>query len=328
MDNSALVVKENKLLSPLTAGVRGITSPSVKYLMSLQSKESRITMRYHLNKVAALCGQGSEHQFVDWSIMNSELVMLIRSKLVEDGLAPTTINAILCAIRKTCEFLFLDNGLSAEDLKRIELVRNIKATRLRPDRELNSKEIKAYVAFCESRGLSGLRDKAIFLLMLSTGIRRSECANLKLKDLDLNKTRIVINGKGQKQRLAAPNDEIITLLKEYIEEVRYEANENEYLFVGFTKSDEPKVTKDNSDPKGLEKTSINYIFTERAKNAGIKPFKPHDLRRTFATKLLRDGADLTLVQHLLGHENFATTVLYDLRKSEEALELGRNHSVY
>lgn len=327
MEYSGLVRKENNSLPTDFSGVNEITSPSVKYLMSLQSKESRITMRYHLNKVSAMCGQGSKHQFTDWSIMNSELVMLIRSKLVDDGLAPTTINAILCAIRKTCEFLFIDKRMSAEDLKRIELVKNIKGTRLRPDRELNSSEIQTYVAYCETQGLSGLRDKTVFLLILGTGIRRSECVNIKIKDVDLDKGTILINGKGSNQRLAAPNDDILELLKEYIEETRYEATEDEYLFVGFTKNDEPKITKGGEYPKGLEKTSLNYIFSERSKKANIQPFKPHDLRRTYATKLLRDGVPLEMVQRLLGHKNFSTTVLYDLRKNEEAQEIGRNHKV-
>jgi hypothetical protein len=83
-----------------------LSSPSSKYLLSLESKESRITMRCHLNKVASICGQGDKHQLADWRVKNEDLLVLIRNTLVDDSLAPTTINTLLCTVRKLANFYF------------------------------------------------------------------------------------------------------------------------------------------------------------------------------------------------------------------------------
>lgn len=319
---------EPKLLTSL-AGV-DLSSPSSQYLLSLQSKESRKTMCYHLDKVARMLGANG-HESLNWHGLDSITVLLIRNKLSLEELAPKTINAVLCAIRQTCIHSFSDpvNGMSADTLKRIELIKNIKGTRVRPERELKYEEIKGIELSCDDKTLLGLRDKALFLLAIGCGLRRAELTNIRMKDLRVDEGEIIVNGKGKKQRVAYPPIEIWNVINEYIEETRFEAIDEDFLFVSFTRSDEPRKTKKDEAIVGLERTSVNYIFSQRCKKAGITAFKPHDLRKTYATKMLRDGVDIKVVQLLLGHENLATTSEnYDLRQFDEAKAFARNHSIY
>ena len=307
-----------------------LSSPSSQYLLSLQSKDSRKTMRYHLDKVAKMLGSAGGHESLNWHSLKAETVTLIRNQLSIDDLAPRTINTILCAIRQTCIYSFHDeeNGMSADTLKRIELVKNIKGTRIRSDRELKDNEVRAIELSCNDKTLLGLRDKAIFLLAIGCGLRRAELTAIKMKDLLIEKKEIIVNGKGKKQRIACPPIDVWNVITEYIEETRFDSSEEDYLFVSFTRSDEPRKTKQGDMPKGLEKTSVNYIFRTRCKKAKITAFKPHDLRKTYATKLLRDGVEIKVVQLLLGHESLLTSQLYDIREFEIAKSFARNHSVY
>lgn len=307
-----------------------LSSPSSQYLLSLQSKESRKTMRYHLDKVARMLGADC-HENLNWHGLNHEAVTLIRNKLSLDELAPRTINTVLCAIRQTAIFSFSDelNGMSADTLKRIELVKNIKGNRVRKEREVKNEEIKLIENYCDNKTVSGIRNKALFLLAIGCGLRRAELVAIKIKDVRLESNEIVVNGKGKKQRIAFPPIEIWNVITEYIEEARFDAEDDDYLFVSFTRSDEPKRLIDTGVIQGLDKTSINYIFKILCQRAGITAFKPHDLRKTYATKLLRDGADIKAVQLLLGHASLVTTSeAYDLRGMEVAINHARNHSIY
>lgn len=141
---------------------------------------------------------------------------------------------------------------------------------------------------------NSLRDKLIIEILYSTGIRVSELVNIKVKDIDFYNNQILILGKGNKERYVIFGNTLKDMLKEYISI----KNDSEYLIT-------------NKYNKKMSTRSIEEIVKKIVKIDGIKnKVTPHTIRHTFATHMLNEGADLRVVQELLGHENLKTTEVY------------------
>ena len=172
---------------------------------------------------------------------------------------------------------------------------------------LTEEEVEALLDAPDLESPSGLRDKAMLETMYSSGLRVSELLNLKKGQVNLNKGIITVFGKGAKERKVPIADYAVDFIKRYIKEVRNK-NENkasEYLFL--SKKGEP--------------LSRVYFFKQVRKYselAGISTtVSPHTLRHSFATHLLNHGAQLRIVQGILGHTNIATTQIYTHVSSEK-----------
>lgn len=172
---------------------------------------------------------------------------------------------------------------------------------------LSEEEVEALLEAPDLTSPSGLRDKAMLETMYSSGLRVSELLNLKKGQVNLNKGIITVFGKGAKERKVPIADYAVDFIKQYIKEVRNK-NENkgsEYLFL--SKKGEP--------------LSRVYFFKQVKKYselAGITTnVSPHTLRHSFATHLLNHGAQLRIVQGILGHTNIATTQIYTHVSSEK-----------
>lgn len=164
-----------------------------------------------------------------------------------------------------------------------------------------------------------LRDRAIVEMLFSTGLRISELCNLNRENVNLHTREFSVMGKGKKIRTVYLTPGATELLKSYLD-----AREDVFnpLFVNARKRSDEFETQGES--RRISRTSIEIMIRRRGRLAGItKPVTPHILRHTFATKLLRNGADLRSVQELLGHSNIATTQIYthfvnaDLKKTHE-----------
>ena len=141
----------------------------------------------------------------------------------------------------------------------------------------------------------GQRDRAIFELLFSTGLRISELCNLDRESINLKSDEFSVRGKGSKVRVVFLSSEAKNALKIYLDKRQDMA---EPLFV-------------SQKEKRLTPRSIERFIKQYAIKAGImKPVTPHTLRHSFATDLLRNGADLRAVQLLLGHANISTTQVY------------------
>lgn len=144
------------------------------------------------------------------------------------------------------------------------------------------------------------RNKAMLELMYSTGIRISELINIKTHDLNINNCTLKVMGKGSKERIIPVGDIALKYLKIYIDDYRtYFIRKNtDYLFL-------------NSRGTIMTRQAFFKIVKKIAQEKNIKTeFSPHTLRHSFATHMLENGADLRIIQELLGHSSLSTTQIY------------------
>lgn len=166
---------------------------------------------------------------------------------------------------------------------------------------LTIKEVEKLYSTISESDLYELRDKAIFELLYSCGLRISEAVDLKCDNIDFENKFIKVKGKGSKERLIPLGDEALRLLQKYISESRQQIIGNrasEYLFI-------------SKKGPNLNRKSVWRLLKGYVDRAEIKKnITPHTLRHSFATHLIENGADLRSVQELLGHMDISTTQIY------------------
>ena len=144
------------------------------------------------------------------------------------------------------------------------------------------------------------RNKTILELLYSSGIRISELVNIKTPNYDSEECLIRIMGKGSKERIVPLGDYAVNIINDYMNNYRPLINKKhtDYVFV-------------NNRGDKISRQFIFKVIKKEALKKGIKKdISPHTLRHTFATHLLKNGADLRIIQELLGHENISTTQIY------------------
>lgn len=146
---------------------------------------------------------------------------------------------------------------------------------------------------------AGIRDYALLECLYGTGVRVSELSGLRMQDVNLDNAFVKCRGKGDKERLVPIGKMAIRACRTYLDKVRSRIkNTDEHFFVG-------------QSGRGLTRQYIWQMIKRYAKIAGIhKTITPHSFRHSFATHLLEHGADLRVVQELLGHADISTTQIY------------------
>jgi integrase/recombinase XerD len=162
----------------------------------------------------------------------------------------------------------------------------------------------------------GLRDRAMLETLYATGLRVSELVGLKLTAVNVNDGVLRVTGKGNKDRLVPLGEEAVAWLRRYLAEARpvlMEKNLSDAVFV-------------TARGDGMTRQAFWYLIKRRARAAGInRPLSPHTLRHAFATHLLNHGADLRVVQMLLGHSDISTTQIYTHVARERLKKLHAQH---
>ncbi len=180
------------------------------------------------------------------------------------------------------------------------------------DREvtfLEADELERLLKSPEGNNLDVLRDRAVLGTLFSTGMRVSELCSLDRDKIDTTRGELSIRGKGGKIRVVFLSDDAKEDIKQYVDK---RSDVDEALFIQIPKS---KTPPGNDPPAGglrLTPRSIQRIVGKYATKAGIvgKSVSPHTLRHSYATDLLRNGADIRSVQSLLGHSSVTTTQIY------------------
>lgn len=165
---------------------------------------------------------------------------------------------------------------------------------------LSVEEVESLLDAPDLSKINELRDKAMLEVMYSSGLRVSELINLKKENVNFIQKIIKVTGKGNKQRSVPIGDFAMDYLAQYLSKIRFNSKmrDSKYIFLN----------------KNGQRISRQYFFTRLkyyADKAGIyKSISPHTLRHCFATHLLEAGADLRLVQEMLGHSKIETTQIY------------------
>lgn len=181
-----------------------------------------------------------------------------------------------------------------------ELIDSPRLWKILPD-VLSIEEVERFLKVIKGEKAKHLRDQACFELMYASGMRVSELVNLKISDLDLNLGIVRCLGKGQKERIVPIGRLAQSAMKNYLEQARPKLLKNKQSSYLFLSKNSDKITR-----QMIWKLMKHYGLL-----AGInKKISPHTLRHSFATHLLEKGADLRIVQELLGHSNISTTQIY------------------
>jgi integrase/recombinase XerD len=242
-------------------------------------------------------------------VTREELINFI-SALVEVGLSARSQARIISGLKQFYNFLILEDEVTIDPSELLEMPR---IGRKLPE-VLSIEEIDNLIAAVDLSKKEGLRNRAILETLYSCGLRVSELTNLKFSDLFLEEGFIRVIGKGNKQRLvpASPSvkDEIFT----YKHEIRD--------FQDIKPGNEPYVFLNRRGAK-LTRVMIFTIIRELSDRINLtKTISPHTFRHSFATHLLEGGANLRVIQEMLGHESITTTEIYthlDQRFLREAI---------
>ena len=213
-----------------------------------------------------------------------------------NGLSPATIARRIATIKNFYMFLESDNLAKGIISEEITIPKKDKTL----PQVLSEEEINQLLNAPDLTSEKGIRDYAVLEILYSCGLRVSEAANLQINQINEQEEIINILGKGKKERIVPIRKSALKAVKTYINEVRNKhlVIDNKAVFIG-------------KNGKRMSRQALYNIVVNNAKLAGIqKEIHPHTLRHSFATHLLDNGADLRVVQELLGHTNIGTTQIY------------------
>ena len=214
------------------------------------------------------------------------------------GLSASSIKLVVVAIKIFFRWLQARGRISRDPAESMSLPR---IERYLPE-TMNELQVDRLLDGVDVNAPRGLRDRAILELLYASGLRVSELVNAKLEFLDMENRMIRVTGKGNKTRLVPVGKKACEALKAYIERGRPEC---------VTKKTGSEIFLSSRGGKKLTTVRIWQIVKEVAKIAGLDlNVYPHLLRHSFATHLLSNGADLRIIQEMLGHADIATTQIY------------------
>ncbi|MDD7706412.1 MAG: tyrosine recombinase XerD [Bacteroidales bacterium] len=232
--------------------------------------------------------------------------------LHEYGIGPTSQGRILSGVRAFFRFLRMEGYIEDDPTELLEwphLGEHLPEV-------LSTEEVDRLESSIDLSDPQGQRNKAIIEVLFSCGLRVSELVNLKLSNLYLKEKFIRVEGKGRKERLVPISDTAIHELELWFydrRQLNIKRGEEDYVFL-------------NRRGAHLTRTMILIMIKRQALEAGIeKTISPHTLRHSFATALLRGGADLRAIQAMLGHEKISTTEIYTHLSTEDLRKEILNH---
>lgn len=226
-------------------------------------------------------------------------VRVYLSYLTDERYSRNSISRKIANLRSFYQYLLKEEVIKENPFSYVHLKKkNLKLPRFFYENEMQ-------VLFDSVKGEKplDLRNQALLEVLYGSGIRLSECSNLKLAEIDFDSEVMLIHGKGNKERYAPLGSFAQDALQEYFEKGR------KMLMDKYHKSHDYVFVNHHGEP--ITPTGIEYVLNQVIKKSSLdSSIHPHMLRHTFATHLLNNGADMRTVQELLGHANLSTTQIY------------------
>ena len=225
---------------------------------------------------------------------------------------PRSIGRLIATLRRFYRYSLRENQIAIDPTLQIE---SPKLPRSLP-KSLNEEEVEALLNAPNVEDALGLRDKAMLELLYASGLRVSELVSIKTSEISMSDSVVRVTGKGSKTRLVPMGENAVEWIVRYLKEARSQILQNRL-------SDALFVTNRGD---AMTRQTFWHMIKRYALLAGItKHMSPHVLRHAFATHLLNHGADLRVVQMLLGHSDISTTQIYTYVARERLKQLHAQH---
>lgn len=238
-----------------------------------------------------------ENEIPSFKQVNKEVIVNYMQAEKNNNKANSSILRSVSSLRKFFQYLAQEKIIEKDPMLLIDTPKK----KQHLPQVLTKEEVEKLLHSPNTGQVLGLRDRAMLELMYATGLRISEIINLKLEDLHLTIGTLQTLGKGHKERIVPVGDEAIKWINRYLEEARpklLKQKRSNYLFLNFRGNN-------------LTRQGVWKNLKAEVRKAGIqKNITPHTLRHSFATHILENGADLRIVQELLGHADISTTQIY------------------
>ena len=219
---------------------------------------------------------------------------------------------MLSTLRRFSGFLQMEGMIQQDPTEQIQSPYHIVSL----PKSLSEHDVERLLEAPETSGFLGFRDRTMLELLYATGLRVSELVDLKLSQLGLMQGCLRVTGKGNKERLTPMGEVALDWLERYLQGARQEilaGRHSDYVFV-------------TRRGKSMTRQAFWHNIKRYAIKAGIdKSLSPHTLRHAFATHLINHGADLRVVQMLLGHSDLSTTQIYTHVAQERLQQLHEKH---
>lgn len=269
------------------------------------SENTILSYRRDLQKYAMFL---KEKQGKDFTQARRTDVLLFLQQLNEDGLADSSISRMVSCLRQFHLYIKEDGHNDRNPMENIELPKKKHSL----PKSLSMEEVERLLAAPDVKTVLGLRDRAILEVLYATGLRVSELVQLTLDEVHLQLGFIQTIGKGDKERIVPLGEEAAYWVSEYLADSRPSLakgrKESRNLFLNF-------------HGQGFSRQGIWKNLKKIVRDAEIhKNISPHMLRHSFATHILENGADLRIVQELLGHSDISTTQIYTHITKERMVE--------
>lgn len=288
-----------------------ITRDFSRYLL-LERGLSEHTAKGYLVDVGHLLDYTRSHS-VELTDIKQEDILSFLCEIHDMGISARSQARMIAGIRSFLRFMKMEGEIQSDPS---ELVESPKIGRTLPD-VLSVEEIDAMILAIPPDKPESLRNHAIIETLYGSGLRVSELVDLRLSRVSFDDGYMIVEGKGDKQRLVPLSPVASDLIKEYLP-IRN---------AGPIKKEGSDILFLNRRGAPLTRVMVFYIIRDLAAAAGItKKVSPHTLRHSFATHLLEGGANLRAIQEMLGHESIATTEIYlHLDRTRLRAELLEHH---
>ena len=280
----------------------------LEHLRSLRDASVHTTRSYStdVTQFVAFLEKESNGEFASWLWVTNEHIRIFVTGLAKKKYSRRTISRKLSALRNFFRFLARHEVIARNPLIDVRAPRQEQKL----PGILKVREVEDLLVTPDVQTPSGVRDRAILEVLYSTGMRVGELVGLSVNDVNFSLGEVRVHGKGGKERLVLLGACAVDALLNYKDTVRHEFVKNGADGLLQSQNDDGAVFFSRLGTR-LTDRQVHRIVRKHARSAGIaKKVSPHTMRHSFATHLLEGGADIRIVQELLGHSSLSTTQIY------------------
>ncbi|WP_020401992.1 tyrosine recombinase XerC [Gracilimonas tropica] len=284
--------------------MKALIEKYLKYL-SIERNASRHTITSYRNDLESFLAftasiENKEVDKVDVSGISRLSIRLWLGELSEQNLAKSSIARKVAALRSFFKYCFKRGYIDKNPAHLLVVPKTEKTL----PKTATVQDIERMMEAVETDTIQGLQDRAILELFYGTGMRLSELTGLNKTDVNLRQNQVIVNGKGNKQRIIPLGKTVVSILKDFL-------TRRTELYGERTDKDAKKALFIAAGGQRIYDRAVRYMVEKYLKQTSeVTQKSPHVLRHSFATHMLDNGADIRVIKEFLGHANLAATQVY------------------